>query len=137
MVRSTRDERWRCGAAAERWQRPTARIIVVFVALVVGTTTIVRFVGNRRVTHEVARIRQRASTVRVEPASLLSSAFGGGTDPIAAALDTDATTSEIKGLDSSWCATLEVQRLLSKRSVYFMISASGQLVETAGNPFVT
>lgn len=106
-------------------------IIVVCAALVVGTTKIVRFVGNRRVAHEVARIRQRASTARVEPALLLSPASGGGTDPIAEALATDATTREIHGLDASWCAQLEVQRLISKRSVYFMISASGQLVETA------
>jgi hypothetical protein len=105
-------------------------VIVVFVALALGTTTIVRSVGDRRVTHEVARIRQRASTVRVEPASLLSSVFGGAADPIAEALATDATTSEINGLDASWCAALEVQRLLSKQSVYFTITASGQLVET-------
>jgi hypothetical protein len=106
-------------------------IIVVLVALVFGTTTIVRFVGDRRVTHEVAGIRQRAVTARVEPASLLSSAFDAAADPIAAALATDATTSEIRRLGASWCAALEVQRLLSKRSVYFMITASGQLVETA------
>jgi hypothetical protein len=70
-------------------------IIVVLVALVFGTTTIVRFVGDRRVAHEVARIRQRAVTARVEPASFLSSAFDAAADPIAAALATDATTSEI------------------------------------------
>jgi hypothetical protein len=106
-------------------------IIVVLVALVFGTTTVVQFVGDRRVTHEVARIRQRASTVRIEPVSLFPSGFGGAADPIAEALATDATTSEVKGLGASWCATLAVQRLLSKRSVYFTISASGQLVETA------
>jgi hypothetical protein len=106
-------------------------IIVVFVALVFGTTKVVRFVGDRRVADEVARIRRRASTARVEPASLLAGAFGGAADPIAAALATDATTSEIQRPDLSWCAALEVQRLLSKRSVYFLISASGQLVETA------
>jgi hypothetical protein len=105
-------------------------IIVVFVALVLGTTTILRSVGDRRVTHEVDRIRLSASTVRIEPASLLSSAFDGAADPIAEALATDATTSEIKGLDASLCAALEVQRLLSKQSVYFTITASGQLVET-------
>jgi hypothetical protein len=104
-------------------------IIVVFVALALGTTTIVRSVGDRRVTHEVDRIRLSA-TARIEPASLLSSAFDGAADPIAAALATDATTSEIKGLDASLCAALEVQRLLSKQSVYFTITASGQLVET-------
>lgn len=106
-------------------------IIFVFVALVFGTTRIVQFVGDRRVTHEVARIRQRASTARVEPASLLSSAFSGAEDPIAEALATNATTIEIRGLGASPCATLEVRRLLSKRSVYFRISPSGQLQETA------
>jgi hypothetical protein len=106
-------------------------IIVVCAALIIGTTTLVQFVGDRRVTHEVARIRERASTVRVEPASLFSSAVGSAADPIAEALATDATTREIKGQGASLCAALEVQRLLSKRSVYFRISASGQLQETA------
>jgi hypothetical protein len=108
------------------------RLVIIFVCagLFLGMAKIVRFVGDRRVAHEVTRIRQRASTVRVEPSSLLPSAFGSGPDPIDEALATDATTSEIRSLGTSWCATLEVQRLISKRLIYFTISASGQLVET-------
>lgn len=113
LVTNAEDEAQRLSAGKGR----RLVIIVVCATLVSGTTTIVRFVGDRRVAHEVGRIRQRASTVRVEPASLFSTAFGGGTDPIAEALATDATTREIQGLEASWCAKLEVQRLISKRSV--------------------
>ena len=109
------------------------RLVIVFVVagLVVGASVIVGTIGDRRVDAEVARIRLAAQTAEVNPATYAFSAMKSGPDPVVTALGTDATLAGLQRPDNLWCFSLRVERLLSHRTVHFVLALDGTFTETA------
>ena len=119
-------------ASEQRGRRRRLVIIVVVAAVLVIGGSVPLTIGQRRVDREVTRIRAAATTAKVDPAQFLFAMTHDVVDPVDVALGTDADVSAVQGNDRSWCVTLEVTRLLSKRSVFFTVADDGALTEAAG-----
>lgn len=83
---------------------------------------------------EAADIRQAASTANVDPAAYLFAAMNPAPDPVATALGTDGEVSGYQQPDNSWCLTVTVSRLLSRRSLHFSLGLDGAFSEVAACP---
>lgn len=119
-------------ATERQGRRRRLAIIVVVAVVVLGAGAVVQTIGGRRVDAEVSRVRTAARTATVDYGAFVFAMMNAVPDPMATALQTDADVSAVQGLDQSWCLTLEVTRLLSKRSVFFALGHGGALTEVAG-----
>lgn len=107
-------------------------IIVVIAIVVLGAGAVVQTIGGRRVDAEVGRIRTAARTARVDYGAFVFAMMNDVVDPVYTALHTDADVSAVQSPGRPCCLTLEVTRLLSKRSVFFTLGDDGSLTEVAG-----
>lgn len=120
-------------AASERQGRRRRLAIIVVVAVVVlGAGAVAQTIGGRRVDAEVGRIRTAARTAKVDYGAFVFAMMNAVPDPVATALRTDADVSAVQSPGRPWCLTLEVTRLLAKRSVFFTLGDDGALTEVAG-----
>jgi hypothetical protein len=97
----------------------------VIAIVVVVTAGLVLFIGNRQADHEVARIRARASTVRVDMPAVLDFAFNNGENPVARALDVDSTDVAL-ALGPPTCASVRVKKWWGRR-LYVVLDSQGRM----------
>jgi hypothetical protein len=120
------------GQAIDDGHRRRLVIIIVIAFGVIVLWLSAQVVGNRRVNDELDRIRVAASDARVDQSDLAFSSSTGGPDPLAVALAVDELDVALQLDGGAWCSTINIERLLSKQSISFVISETGELQETSG-----
>ena len=108
-------------------------IIVSSAIVLVLAGLITHVLGNRAANEEISRVRTAAETAVVSGADIAASAYGSTEiDPLTKALGVeDARVSAVSATGAEWCITVEVDRLLTTRSIRFHLDAAGRLSEIA------